>query len=90
MCRLYRLIEHAGVVRVGEVLQVACCGARVCTYGFDMSGEVGCPPQRSLPVSAMSAMRRGSSRNGFWEHLIVNAGIVLVFAAFYLRFVKRS
>jgi Mn2+/Fe2+ NRAMP family transporter len=28
-------------------------------------------------------------RNRFWERLIVNIGIVLVFAAFYLRFVKN-
>jgi hypothetical protein len=28
-------------------------------------------------------------RNHFWERLIVNIGIVLVFAAFYLRFLKR-
>jgi hypothetical protein len=28
-------------------------------------------------------------RNRFWERLMVNIGIVLVFAAFYLRFVKR-
>jgi preprotein translocase subunit SecE len=28
-------------------------------------------------------------RNQFWERLIVNTGIVLVFAAFYLRFLKR-
>lgn len=27
-------------------------------------------------------------RNLFWERLIVNIGIVLVFAAFYLRFLK--
>jgi hypothetical protein len=27
-------------------------------------------------------------RNRFWERLIVNVGIVLVFAAFYLRFRK--
>ena len=26
--------------------------------------------------------------NRFWERLIVNVGIVLVFAAFYLRFLK--
>lgn len=25
-------------------------------------------------------------RNHFWERLVVNVGIVLVFAAFYLRF----
>ncbi len=29
-------------------------------------------------------------RHRFWERLMVNVGIVLVFAAFYLRFVKRS
>jgi hypothetical protein len=28
-------------------------------------------------------------RNRFWERLIVNIGIILVFAAFYLRFLKR-
>ena len=28
-------------------------------------------------------------RNHFWERLIVNVGIVLVFAALYLRFLKR-
>ena len=28
-------------------------------------------------------------RHQFWERLIVNVGIVLVFAAFYLRFLKR-
>jgi len=29
-------------------------------------------------------------RNHFSERLTVNVGIVLVFAAFYLRFLKRS
>lgn len=29
-------------------------------------------------------------RHYFWERLMVNAGIVLVFGAFYLRFVQRS
>ena len=28
-------------------------------------------------------------RNRFWERLMVNIGIVLVFIAFYLRFFKR-
>jgi hypothetical protein len=28
-------------------------------------------------------------RHQFWERLLVNAGIVLVFGAFYLRFLKR-
>jgi hypothetical protein len=28
-------------------------------------------------------------RNRFWERLTVNVGIVLVFAAFYFRFLRR-
>jgi hypothetical protein len=28
-------------------------------------------------------------RNRFWERLMVNVGTVLVFGAFYLRFLKR-
>lgn len=28
-------------------------------------------------------------KNRFWERLIANIGIVLLFAAFYLRFIKR-
>jgi len=28
-------------------------------------------------------------KNRFWERLIVNIGVVLVFAAFYLRFLKN-
>jgi hypothetical protein len=29
-------------------------------------------------------------RHRFWERLTVNIGIVLVFAAFYFRFLRRS
>jgi uncharacterized membrane protein len=29
-------------------------------------------------------------RHRFWERLIANIGIVLVFAAFYFRFLKRD
>lgn len=29
-------------------------------------------------------------RHRFWERLMVNVGIVLVFAAFYLRFLKQG
>jgi len=28
-------------------------------------------------------------RKGFWERLTVNIGIVLVFAAFYFRFLRQ-
>jgi hypothetical protein len=44
-------------------------------------------------VAAMAAVIVGVDfvffRNRFWERLMVNIGIVLVFAAFYLRFLKR-
>ena len=43
-----------------------------------------------LYVVAMAAIIVGVDlvffRNRFWERLIVNIGIVLVFGAFYLRF----
>jgi hypothetical protein len=43
-----------------------------------------------LYVAAMAAVIVGVDfvffRNRFWERLIVNIGIVLVFGAFYLRF----
>ncbi|MGB7554521.1 MAG: hypothetical protein WBM04_09105 [Candidatus Korobacteraceae bacterium] len=46
-----------------------------------------------LYVVAMAAIIVGVDfvffRNRFWERLIVNMGIVLVFAAFYLRFLRR-
>ena len=46
-----------------------------------------------LYVMAMVALIVGVDfallRHRFWERLIVNIGIVLVFAAFYLRFLRR-
>ena len=46
-----------------------------------------------LYVLAMAAVIVGVDflffRNRFWERLIVNIGIVLVFGAFYLRFFRR-
>jgi hypothetical protein len=47
-----------------------------------------------LYVVAMAAVIVGVDfvffRNRFWERLTVNIGIVLVFAAFYLRFLRAS
>jgi hypothetical protein len=46
-----------------------------------------------LYVVAMAAIIVGVDfvffRNRFWERLTVNIGIVLVFAAFYFRFLRR-
>jgi predicted cobalt transporter CbtA len=46
-----------------------------------------------LYVLAMIAVVVGADllffRHQFWERLIANVGIVMVFAAFYFRFLKR-
>ena len=46
-----------------------------------------------LYAAAMAAVIIGVDivffRNRLWERLTVNIGIVLVFAAFYLRFLRR-
>jgi len=46
-----------------------------------------------LYVATMSAIIVGVDvfflRDRFWERLTVNAGIVLVFVAFYLRFLRH-
>ena len=46
-----------------------------------------------LYVVAMAAVIIGVDfvflRNRFWERLLVNIGIVVVFVAFYLRFLRR-
>ncbi len=47
----------------------------------------------ALYVVAMAAVIVGVDfaflRNRFWERLIANIGIVLVFGAFYLMFLRR-
>ena len=54
---------------------------------------MGRPVAIALYVVAMAAVIVAVDfvflRNRFWERLTVNIGIVLVFAAFYLRFLKR-
>ena len=57
------------------------------------SAEMGRQVAVVLYVMAMAAVIVGVDlvffRNRFWERLTVNIGIVLVFAAFYLRFLRR-
>jgi hypothetical protein len=47
-----------------------------------------------LYVVAMAAVIVGVDlvffKNRFWERLTVNIGVVLVFSAFYFRFLERS
>jgi len=54
---------------------------------------VGRQAAGALYVVAMAAVIVGVDlvffRNRFWERLTVNIGIVLVFAAFYWRFLRR-
>lgn len=40
-------------------------------------------------VAVIVGVDFGFFRNRFWERLMANIGIVLVFAAFYLRFLAR-
>ncbi len=40
-------------------------------------------------VAVIIGVDFGFFRNRFWERLAVNIGLVLVFAAFYLRFLGR-
>ena len=55
--------------------------------------QMGRPVAIVLYAVAMAAVIVGVDlvffRNLFWGRLIVNIGIVLVFAAFYLKFLKR-
>ncbi len=60
--------------------------------GQQMSPEMGKRIAAVLYVLAMAAVIVGVDlvffRNRFWERLLVNVGIVLIFAAFYLRFIR--
>lgn len=70
-----------------------------CVAGFfilvpiEPGTEMGRQVAIVLYVVAMAAVIVGVDfvffRNRFWERLTVNIGIVLVFAAFYLRFLRR-
>ena len=58
-----------------------------------MQTEMGRRVTIALYVVAMAAVIVGVDfaffRNRFWERLTANIGVVLVFAAFYLRFLRR-
>jgi hypothetical protein len=60
---------------------------------FSEESEMSRQVASALYVVAMAAVIVGVDfaffRYRFWERLTVNIGIVLVFAAFYLRFLRR-
>ena len=62
-------------------------------YTIEPGTEMGRQIAIVLHVVAMAAVIVGVDflffRNRFWERLTVNIGIVLVFAAFYFRFLRR-
>jgi hypothetical protein len=87
-----RLNPHPG--RIGGVALIG-CDVRADGH-LDIRGmlaEMGRQVGAVLYVVAMAAVIVGVDllffRNRFWERLFVNIGIVLVFAAFYLRFLRR-
>ncbi|MFD7154376.1 hypothetical protein ACFV9C_07255 [Kribbella sp. NPDC059898] len=44
----------------------------------------------AVMVAVVVGVDVGFFRHQFWPRLFVNVGIVLVFLAFYLRFLKRN
>ena len=76
-----------------EVLSARLSGHCPFLYVKAMQAEMGRQVAVALYVVAMAAVIVGVDfaffRNRFWERLAVNIGIVLVFAAFYLRFLRR-
>jgi hypothetical protein len=55
---------------------------------------MGRPAARALYVAALAAVVVGVDfvffRGQFWERLAANVGIVLVFVAFYFRFLNHA
>jgi hypothetical protein len=47
------------------------------------------PPYVVAMIAVIVTVDVLTFRNHFWERLMVNIGIVLVFAALYLRFLKH-
>jgi hypothetical protein len=55
-----------------------------------MAGKAGAARYVLALVTVVVAVDVLFFRHRFWERLLVNVGIVLVFTAFYLRFLKRA
>jgi type IV secretory pathway VirB2 component (pilin) len=54
-----------------------------------MRGHTTAAPYVALMAVVIVAVDVLFFKNRFWERLTVNVGIVLVFVAFYFRFLKR-
>ena len=56
---------------------------------FEMGRQIGVVLYPVVMAAVIVGVDFVFFRNRFWERLTVNIGIVLVFAAFYLRFLRR-
>ena len=57
--------------------------------GTDMANQTATTLYVVLMIAVIVAIDVLFFKNRFWERLTVNVGIVLVFAAFYFRFLRR-
>jgi hypothetical protein len=89
------MVGEAVAEKANDLAKCTCAAAPQCPTPQQRSreGRMGRQAAVVLCVLALVAVVVGVDvlffRNRFWERLIVNVGIVLVFAAFYLRFLKR-
>ncbi len=58
-------------------------------WGTEMSGRVAVVLYGVAMVAIIVGVDVAFFRHRFWERLAANIGIVLVFAAFYLRFLRH-
>ncbi len=70
-------------------VQAICTGANRVGEELEMGRQVTLALYGVLMASVIVGVDFAFFRNRFWERLIVNIGIVLVFAAFYLGFLRR-
>jgi hypothetical protein len=88
------VVDREGVPASALVAQVTGTGAALVPFRrAEYQGTMGRQAAAVLYVLAMVAVVVGVDilffRHQFWPRLIVNVGIVLVFVAFYFRFLKR-
>jgi preprotein translocase subunit SecE len=63
-------------------------GYRERLKGTEMARQVAVVLYVAAMVAVIVGVDLGFFRNRFWERLMANIGIVLVFAAFYWRFLR--
>jgi hypothetical protein len=85
--RLHRL--HASAARIGSE-PLGWLRELSSTLGaYRVRSQIGTVLYLVLMAAVITAVDLLFFKNRFWQRLTVNLGIVLVFAAFYFRFLKR-